>query len=158
MYPKKLIVKKSDVNGLGVFTTENIKKGEIVMIWCQNHYLISENDYHKEQNSGNEIVKQTGTRYVNDIFLYTELGRIEDFVNHSFEPNLLYHCGICFAKRDISENEELFVNYEYLLSVNDECSFIDLFTNKKVFGKDNSLFDSTKELYILLSEITKNNV
>lgn len=151
MYPKKLLVKKSSINGFGVFTNERIKKGDVVMVWTQNHYLISENEYHKQQKNGNEIIKQTGVRFINDIFLYTNLGQIEDFVNHSFEPNLLYHCGICFAKRNILVGEELFVNYEYLLSVSDECSFIDLLTGKNVIGKENSLINSTKELYELLN-------
>lgn len=144
-------VRQSSVDGYGVFAKRNFNKGDIVMIWSYNYNIMTESEYHTEQKNNNINIIRTGARLVNDIFLCTE-SRIEDHVNHSFNPNMLYHCGICFAKCDIKVDDELFVNYNYVLARNDEYAFYD--ENKKLVdgfsGKD-ALIDSTKELCQILN-------
>ncbi len=74
-------------------------------------------------------------------------------MNHSFNPNLIYHCGILFAKKYISKNTELTVDYRYFLANNELSQFIDEETNKTVkgFKPDESLVSSAKEIINLFS-------
>ena len=67
---------------------------------------------------------------------------------------MLYHCGICFAKRDISPGEELTFDYRYIMSQNDIFSFIDKETGQKIDGysPEEALRKSTQELMKLLGE------
>jgi hypothetical protein len=37
------------------------------------------------------------------------------FLNHSFEPNVLWHVGCYFARRDIAPGDELFLDYSALI-------------------------------------------
>ena len=89
--PKETTIKKSDIEGLGVFATEDIKENHIFGV---SHIL----DYRFENN-----------------YIRTPLG---GFVNHSSEPNcvLLKMSAIqggfsLSAKRDISKGEELTTKY-----------------------------------------------
>jgi hypothetical protein len=84
---------------------------------------------------GDEQMIKTGARYVGPIFLYTGTEyRKENYINHSFNPNILYHCGICFALTDIKVGEELTVNYSHVLSENDSMAFKDQKTGQMVKG------------------------
>lgn len=154
---KKLVVKKSTVSGSGIFADEDIKKGEVVMIWSIDCNIISESEYNEEQSNGNQNMIKTGARFVDGYFLYTdENPRVEDNMNHSFEPNILYHCGVCFALRDISCGEELFVNYKYILSRGDYAGFVDEKTGVYVDGMDSldCLKETTTQLLNLLNGIS----
>lgn len=152
-YRKKLILNDSPLNGLGLFAAEEIKKSEVVMLWAVNTFMISEKDYNEAQKSNNQIMIKTGCRYVDGIFLYTDVHpKLENYINHSFSPNMLYHCGICFAKQDIAVGEELTVDYRYILAVDDDNAFIDKKTSQKVDGYDSEtcLLKSTEELLKIL--------
>ncbi len=74
-------------------------------------------------------------------------------MNHSEKPNLLYHCGILFALRNIRAGEELTVDYRYFLSPNDANPVHDTKTGKviKGFNAKKSLRESTKELIKLIN-------
>lgn len=153
-YRKSLILNKSPISGTGVFANEDIKQGEVIMLWSLKAFVVSENEYNEAQKANNQIMIQTGCRYVDGIFLYTdEKPRLENYVNHSFTPNMLYHCGICFAKTDIKTGDELTTDYRYVLAVNDANSFIDQITGINVDGVDSltCLQQTTKELLDLLS-------
>lgn len=152
-YRKSLVLRDSPISGVGVFANEDIKIGDVIMLWSLRAFIVNENEYNEAQKSNNQIMIQTGCRYVDSIFLYTDdKPRIENYVNHSFEPNMLYHCGICFAKTDIIKGTELTVNYKYVLAVNDANSFVDQVTGIKVDGLDSKtcLIQTTKELLELL--------
>lgn len=153
---KKLTVRRSKIEGYGLYANEFIRKGEIVMFWMANAYLIKEIDYNARQLLGDKQMIATGARYVGDMFLYTDVGpnqdRYENYINHSFNPNILYHCGVCFALRDIQINEELTTDYTYLLSENDQETFLDEFSSKEVKGASwkECLLHTTEQLHKLL--------
>lgn len=121
-------VKKSLIEGagMGLFTRKAFKKGQIVLIWTFDANYITEDEYNKKQSAGDIMMVKTGARYIGGVFLYTDTkDRYENYINHSKDANILYHCGICFALRDIEVGEELYVDYRYVLSEYDVESFRD---------------------------------
>jgi hypothetical protein len=152
-YRKKLILKESPISGTGIFANEDIKRGEVVMVWSIKALIIGEEEYNEAQKSGNALMIKTGCRFVDGIFLYTDNSpRLENYVNHSFNPNLLYHCGICFAKTNIKKDDELTADYRYILAEHDANSFVDAETSTKVDGYDSQtcLLKTTQELLEIL--------
>ena len=153
---KNLTVKRSKIEGYGLYTNEFIRKGEIIMFWMADAHIIKELDYNIQQSKGDQQMIATGARYVGDMFLYTDIGprkdRYENYINHSFNPNVLYHCGVCFALRDIQSGEELTTDYTYLLSEKDQETFIDEDSGKEVKGVDwhKCLLHTTEQLHKLL--------
>ena len=55
-------------------------------------------------------------RHIDDICFSAESAEESpaDFINHSFEPNVLWHLGHYFALRDIAAGDELFIDYRHL--------------------------------------------
>lgn len=146
---KKIFLKSSGIQGKGLYAGESIKTGEIVMMWMYKADVITETEYNQRQENNDDLIKTTGVRYIGDYFLHTSFRpRCENYINHSFSPNLLYHCGICFALTDIDEGEELTVDYSYLLSESDNMGFVDEKTGQRVKGLPASvaLTESCKKL------------
>lgn len=135
---KKLTVKRSNIEGYGLYADEYIQRGEIIMFWVASAYLIPEDEYNIKQANGDQQIIATGARYVGPMFLYTDIGpgkdRYENYINHSFKPNVLYHCGVCFALEDIKPNDELTTDYTYLLAEGDQESFYDTDSGRQVRG------------------------
>jgi len=153
---RKLFIGDSKLQGTGLFAGEDIKKGDVVMIWSMNCFIISEKDYNEEQRKGNSIMIKTGARFIDGIFLYTDsTPRLENYVNHSFTPNMLYHCGICFAKKDIAAGEEVTIDYKYVLAKGDVARFIDSSTGRDVDGLTSieCIKESTKELFDIVNSL-----
>ena len=143
---------------LGAFVTKKIKKGSIIFIYTDpSHAMtIKETDLIQLLKEKDQRAILTGCRFIYDEFIMDEIlpEKLPKsyYINHSFKPNVLYHCGIGFALRDIEKDEMLTVNYEYLLSETDFENFIDWETGKVVKGLSGleSLTRSTEELLRLL--------
>lgn len=58
----------------------------------------------------------------------------ECYVNHSFEPNGLWHLGFIFAARDLAAGEELTVDYRHLLPEGESEGFRDAGTGREIVG------------------------
>jgi SET domain-containing protein len=98
-----VIVKKSKIEGLGVFASRNFKKGEVVIKWDISHQLTS-----KEVKKLSESEK----RYV--AFLdgkYILMQSPAKYTNHLCDANI-YVDNFCYvAKRDIKKGEEVGEDY-----------------------------------------------
>ncbi len=139
-------VRSSEIEGRGVFLTKDIKKGTLLIIYTYGISELIHKDYHDEvcrdiENSPCPDIVDSSVRYVHDWFIYDNYskhncsfgGRDADFVNHSFNPSMIYHCGLCFAARDLKEGEELTVDYRLFLS-EDLQGFTDLKSGKDIRG------------------------
>jgi len=146
-------VKNSPIAQKGVFSKQFIKKGTIVSLFMLgNMKIMTEQEYQSEQEKGNTIIIKTACRYVGKYFLYGDQIAEDEHFNHSFTPNILYHCGICFALCDIEPGQELTMNYHFLFAVNDVFRFTDSNSGRLVDGLNptKSIVESAKELIALL--------
>ena len=147
----KTEIKHTD-NGKGLFSLNAIPKSTVVGYFPIGAKDISEDEYIKGLVEGDRIIIHTGVRYIGRIFLVGEEIKTEEYINHSFTPSLLYHCGILFAKKDIKIGEELTVDYRYFLANHPLATFTDTETNTivKGFSPHEALIRSTKELIELI--------
>ena len=56
------------------------------------------------------------------------------YVNHSFEPNGLWHLGFIFALRPIAPGEEICVDYRHIIGPDVEMPFVDALTQAPIIG------------------------
>lgn len=139
-----LIVKvnkgKSDIQGEGIFASEQIKKGQ--PIWFKHPHFDLEieqrevgedlreylDKYSTVSNKKEKVILDGKTNFINleDIKVYHLDGDDCKYMNHSLEPNIVFNETIGLAARDIDINEELTCNYqtitiaehfEYLMSL-----------------------------------------
>lgn len=153
-------VKKSKIAGRGLFAMEKIPKKAVVFIFpiLKNLKIIFEKDFNiswnkKKPTKRDIIIRKSGVRYIRNLFLYcTKDERKTLYFNHSNRPNILYHCGIGFAKQNIKSGEELTIDYTYF-DTSKSDNFINIETGKKVkkYNSDYLLKKSTEELLNLLN-------
>ncbi|HLC36587.1 MAG TPA: SET domain-containing protein-lysine N-methyltransferase [archaeon] len=106
-----LAVKKSKIEGKGVFADRDFKKGEIIIKWNISHQLAPEEAkklpesekrflvYFREKN----ILMQAPAKYV----------------NHSCNANTYAENFCDIAKRDIRKGEEITANYSETMNIDE---------------------------------------
>lgn len=75
----------------------------------------------------------------------------ECYLNHSFDPNGLWHLGFVFAARDLVAGEELTIDYRHLLPEGEAEAFRDADSGREIVGYSwaESLAVSTRALAAL---------
>ena len=139
-------IRESAIEGRGVFLKSNVKKGELLVIYTYGISELIHKEYHDQvcldlENSPHRDVVDSSVRYVDNWFIFDAYSkhnlcfgsREGDFVNHSFEPAMIYHCGLCFAARDLKAGDELTVDYRYFMSEDLE-GFCDRHTGRQIRG------------------------
>src|SRR3989338_10093049 len=96
-----VIVRKSDIEGKGVFATRNFKKGETVLDWSDSPILTSQAEVLEEDK-----------KYI----YYDKDKRVlvkppAMYVNNSCDPNTFIRDFFGIAKRDIKKGEEITEDY-----------------------------------------------
>jgi SET domain-containing protein len=154
MFFYKVETRDSPIAGRGVVAAESMPKGSIVGLLDHHNLILTEKEYQEAQERGEHLIIQSAIRLVGDYFVYNAQITDEEYINHSETPNMLYHCGILFAKTPIAVGDELTVNYKYFLATDDVHSFDDQETEAKVDGLNGkkALQESCKELLELLEE------
>jgi|TARA_R100000781_G_scaffold45500_1_gene30804 hypothetical protein len=146
-------IKKSDIAGLGLFAGEDIPKGSVIAIWCPDldHGTLSLEEYLDKRldNKSEHAFQMTCCRWLDNLFVYGDTVSEDGYINHSFDPSMLYYLGICFARKEIKKGDELTINFEYILTDNDPWAFVDSKTNKKVDGMPSEQYyrDASHELW-----------
>lgn len=136
--------------GKGLFLAEPVARGRIITApdaidrtWALADILATP-----------ELASQihASARWFEDQFTLSPDWPDECYVNHSFEPNGLWHLGFIFALSNLEEGTEITVDYRHLLPPGHEESFIDAATGGKITGLSwqASLADSTRALAALL--------
>ncbi len=146
--------KESPIAGTGVFAREPITRGEIVGNLGHLGRIVTEAEYQAAQEAGDTLLIKSAIRWVGEYFVYNETISDEEYINHSIDPNMLYHCGVLFARKDIAPGEELTCDYKYFLAVDDYCQFPHVGGRGTVSGLPGkaALLESARELVELLAE------
>lgn len=110
MKTDKVLVKKSTIDGNGVFALRDFKKDEVILHWDTTHILS------KEVVDKMSIDEKKYISLLNDTYLIMQ--DPEKFVNHSCEPNTTAKNFCDIAVRDIKEGEEITADYTEELPAN----------------------------------------
>ncbi|MFC2135656.1 SET domain-containing protein [Bacteroidota bacterium] len=99
-----IVIKKSKINGLGVFANRDFNKGEIVLKWDTSHILTKEQVAELSENE-----KKYTLTYEKGKFLL--LHPPERFVNHSCDANTAVENYCDAAIKKIKKGEEITSDY-----------------------------------------------
>lgn len=111
MFKIKYFINKSPLHGLGIFSNQEIKKGQIIYIHNDNLDLIlTEKDFDSLDEEDKNIIFHYG--YFDKRLCKWRLDHDDiRFCNHSKNPNITLSKGKIIAKRDIPVGEELLQDY-----------------------------------------------
>ena len=149
-------VRPSAIFGNGLFPLRAVSRGTIVCSFTTDARIITEREYLEAIRGNQRVIVRTGTRYVGKYFTHTLEPDAElSFFNHSFEPNLLCHCGVVIAARDIAAGEELTIDYRYLIDDTDTGVYNDAITGQPIhgFSAKQTLLQTARQLVALLEEL-----
>ena len=108
---KKVKIKKSNLNGMGLFATQNYKIGDLIIKWNITD-IINKND-----------LKNIDTKYVIYIDnIYINMKSPEKYANHSCIPNAISKNFSYIAIKEIKENEEITIKYSNKLPLTENCN------------------------------------
>ena len=149
------VVKESDIFGKGCFAAESVPAGKIVCCFTVGSEIITEDRFIQGCAEGDRRVLRTGTRYAGRYFTIGNEGAPYNFINHSFEPNLLSHCGLILANRDIERGEELTLDYRLLIDTTDVASYDDAATGRPIRGLTarETILRTARELIALVERV-----
>src|SRR3954463_8578774 len=97
----KTEVRETEKYGRSLFAAERVRRGTIVCSFTLGSDVTTEDDYVCAVAEMRQPVTRTGTRYAGKYFTFGNVDAPYNFVNHSFTPSLLCHCGVVVALRDL---------------------------------------------------------
>ena len=127
-------VRESGIFGKGLFVTGPVRKGTIVCCFTLGSRVITEEQFVRACEEGDRHITRTGTRYVGKYFTVGNEDQPYTFINHSYSPNLLCHCGIVVARRDLKPGEELTLDYRTLIDPTEVATYDDAVTGRRILG------------------------
>ncbi len=98
-----VVVKKSKINGKGVFAMRNFKKGEVVMIW--KPIILERSELKNFSEREKDYIASVKGKFL-------LMQSPEKFVNHSCKANTSVKNFCDIAKRNIKKGEEITGNYK----------------------------------------------
>lgn len=137
--------------GKGLFLADAVRAGAVIIAPDNLHTVWPETTLRGYAPDSLEV--QASVRWFEDWFSITPEWSDECYVNHSFEPNGLWHLGFIFALRDLQPEEELTVDYRLLLGDGEDPGFSCSLSGKPIVGLPwrESLHGSTTQLLRLLT-------
>lgn len=138
--------------GKGVFLGEAVKAGRVLVApdAIPRVYSLGE----VESHPAGAQAAAASVRWFEDRYTVSLDWPDECYINHSFEPNGLWHLGFVFAARDIAAGDELSIDYRHLLPPGEREPFLDAASGQPIvgFAWEESLRRSTLALAALLAE------
>jgi len=127
-------IKNSNIKnaGKGLFTLEKIQKSKILIFPNQKHIIHSKESLSSYPNDSIEQI--SSIRWFEDKYTVDPDWSEESHLNHSFNPNSLWHLGFVFAIKDLEVGDELTIDYRNLLDEDTVLDFIDSETGREIRG------------------------
>ena len=101
---KNIVIKKSKIEGKGIFANRNFKKGEIIIDWSKCSKILSEEEFKKLSEDGKKYVSFIDGKHI----CFLEPAK---YMNHSCEPNTSVNNNCDVAIKDIKGGEEITTDY-----------------------------------------------
>ena len=151
----KTEVRETSKYGKALYAAERVRRGTIVCSFTLGSDVTTEEEYVRAVAEGRQPVTRTGTRYAGKYFTFGNVDAPYNFVNHSFEPTLLCHCGVVVARRDLEPGDEMTLDYRTLIDATDVGIYNDAVTGREIrgLGAKQTLLRTARELIALVEEI-----
>lgn len=115
--------------GKGLFLEEAVAAGRIIAAPDT-----IDRTYGPEELAAQPELAYASARWFEDRYTISPDWPDECYLNHSFEPNGLWHLGFVFALADLPAGTEVTVDYRHLLPPGQAEDFIDAATGEKIIG------------------------
>lgn len=136
--------------GKGLFLDEAVAAGRIITAPDG----IDRTYRHADIHASAELLAQfhTSARWFEDRYTLSPDWPDECYINHSFQPNGLWHLGFVFALQTLPPGTEITVDYRHLLPPGEHEDFADSISGETItgFSWSESLASSTRALAELL--------
>jgi cell wall assembly regulator SMI1 len=100
-------------------------------------------------------------RHVEDICFRGGEGRVtaSNYLNHSFQPNVLWHLGCYWTLQDLEPGDELTLDYRPLIDPTWSHRIVDAASGQPLIGQEGkkALLDSAKALVSLLESVLQDD-
>jgi hypothetical protein len=151
----KTEVRETDRYGKALYAAEPIRRGTIVCSFTLGSAVATEEEYVRAVAEGRQPLTRTGTRYAGRYFTFGNEGAPYNYVNHSFSPTLLCHCGVVVALRDLAPGDELTLDYRTLIDTTDVGIYNDAVTGREIrgLGARQTLLKTARELIALVESL-----
>lgn len=126
-------LRDSPIDRQGVFALEPVRAGRVVSVW-RRLCLLDEARYLASCREEGEV-RRSCVRLIGGHYAHEDGGsHPDDYINHSPDPNVLYHMGVLIALRDVRVGEELTIDYNTYFSGAANEYFEDAVTGRGVVG------------------------
>jgi hypothetical protein len=138
--------------GKGFFLEENVRAGRVLMAPTNVTHTVSLAEIMSPQSHPEA---STSVVWFEDQCVTSPDLPDDYFINHSFEPNGLWHLGFVFALRDLDAGEELCLDYRHLIAPGYTLEFCDGATGREITGYDwrTNLGITTRQLLRLVDRL-----
>lgn len=106
--------------------------GRVIVVPNQAHPLRSAEELARLPQDSIELA--SSIRWFEGVFTVDPEWSEESHLNHSFEPNCLWHLGFVFALGDLESGEELTIDYRQLLDEATVLDFRDSISGREIRG------------------------
>ena len=151
----KTEVRQTERYGKALFAAERVRRGTIVCSFTLGSDVTTEDDYVRGVAENRQPLTRTGTRYAGRYFTFGNVDAPYNFINHSFTPSLLCHCGVVLALRDLEAGDELTLDYRTLIDTTDVGIYNDAVTGREIRGLSakETLLKTARELIALVEGV-----
>jgi hypothetical protein len=142
--------------GLGLFTREAVARGRVVIVPNQTHALRSAAELAALPKDSIELA--SSIRWFERVFTVDPEWSEESHLNHSFEPNCLWHLGFVFSLEDLDPGSELTIDYRLLLDEATVLDFRDSISGREIVGMpfEQAIRRSCAQLATLFAGLAEN--